>query len=158
MARLLEAFVHYLIDGGVVGGGAFVNQSAGQFQLEPLYRDPNVDFRALPRLHHGERINDLMGDGELFKIIFTRRSSELKSTRRARIRSLVRLSRLTDAHPIDVLRDPKTAPHAELVAILTELGAEGASGLRSVRYERVPCFALESLLVAQRGRTCRCLR
>jgi hypothetical protein len=29
-------------------------------------------------------LNQLLGDGELFKIFFTRRSSELKSTRRAR--------------------------------------------------------------------------
>ena len=42
-------------------------------------------------------INNLLGDGELFKILFTRRSSEPKSTRRARIRLLVRLARLLDA-------------------------------------------------------------
>jgi hypothetical protein len=70
-------------------------------------------------------VNDLVGDGELFKIFFTRRSSELKSTRRARIRLLVRLSRLTDAHPLDVLSDPKTPPHAELVAILRTLARAG---------------------------------
>jgi hypothetical protein len=58
----------------------------------------------------------------LFKIFFTRRSSELKSTRRARIRLLVQLSRLTDAHPIDLLSDPKTPQHAQLVAILQNLG------------------------------------
>ena len=46
---------------------------------------------------------------------------ELKSTRRARIRLLTRLSRLTDAHSIDELRDTKAAPHAELVAILQTL-------------------------------------
>jgi hypothetical protein len=66
-------------------------------------------------------LNELLGDGELFKIFFTRRSSELKSTRRARIRLLVRLSRLIDAHPVEVLSDPGTRPHAALVAILRRM-------------------------------------
>ena len=72
-------------------------------------------------------INDLVGDGELFKIFFTRRSSELKATRRARIRSLVRLSRLTEANGIDVLRDPGTRAHAELVGILRTLTQKRAA-------------------------------
>ena len=70
-------------------------------------------------------INQLLGDGELFKIFFTRRSSELKSTRRARIRQLIQLARLTEAHPISVLRDPSSSPHAELVRILLSLSQKG---------------------------------
>ena len=58
---------------------------------------------------------------ELYKIVFTRRSSELKSTRRARIRQLVRLSRLTEAHSIETLGDPASRPHAELIGILRSL-------------------------------------
>ena len=50
-------------------------------------------------------VNNLIGDGELFRIFFTRRSSATKSARRARIRLLARLSRLTDtAHSVTVLR------------------------------------------------------
>jgi len=121
VARLLEAFVHYLIDGGVVGGGAFLNHVLGSFSWNHFIATQMWIFVLFLVYITASEINDLMGDGELFKIIFTRRSSELKSTRRARIRSLVQLSRLTDAHPIDVLRDPKTASHAELVAILRSL-------------------------------------
>jgi hypothetical protein len=66
-------------------------------------------------------LNNLLGDGELFHIFFTRRSSALKSTRRARIRLLTRLSRLTDAHPVSELEDPQSAPHRELVDILRGL-------------------------------------
>src|SRR5439155_8758955 len=31
VARLLERFVHYLVDGGTIGGGAFVNHELGTF-------------------------------------------------------------------------------------------------------------------------------
>jgi hypothetical protein len=66
-------------------------------------------------------LNALFGDGELFKIFFTRRSSELKLTRRQRIRALVKLNYLTDAHTLDELRDRNTAAHAELFDLITKL-------------------------------------
>src|SRR6201998_846683 len=53
----------------------------------------------------GAELNSLFGNGELIKILFTRRSSELKLSRRQRIRTLVRLSRLTETHTLDELRD-----------------------------------------------------
>jgi len=74
-------------------------------------------------------LNQLFGDGELFKIFFIRRSSALKSSRRARIRLLIRLGRLTETQSIETLTDRASAPHAELVRILTELAhAEAAPG------------------------------
>ena len=66
-------------------------------------------------------VGHLRGDGELPEILFTLRSSALKSTRRARIRLLVRLSRLIDEQPIEMLRDLSSAPHGELGAILQSL-------------------------------------
>ena len=66
-------------------------------------------------------LNTLFGEGELAKIFLTRRSSELKLTRRQRVRTLVKLSRLTEAHTVDELRDRNTAAHAELIALLRGL-------------------------------------
>jgi len=66
-------------------------------------------------------LNTLFGDGELYRILFTWRSSDLKLTRRQRIRTLTKLSRLTEAHTTDELRDPATPAHAELVALLRGL-------------------------------------
>jgi hypothetical protein len=66
-------------------------------------------------------LNALFGDGELAKILFTRRSSELKLNRRQRIRSLVKLSRLTEAHTLDELRDRNTAAHAEMIDLIAGL-------------------------------------
>jgi hypothetical protein len=121
VARLLEVVVHYLIEGGVVGHGGFVNELLGNFSWNHFIATQLWIFVLFLVYVTASELNDLVGDGELFKILFTRRSSELKSTRRARIRQLVRLSRLADAHSIEVLRDPRTAPHADLVAILRGL-------------------------------------
>jgi hypothetical protein len=121
LVRLLEAFVHYLIQGGNVGRGGFLDELLGSFSWDQFIATQLWIFVLFLVYVTASEINNLLGDGELFKILFTRRSSELKSTRRARIRLLTRLSRLADAHSIEVLRDPKTAAHAELVAILRSL-------------------------------------
>jgi hypothetical protein len=121
VVRLLEAFVHYLIQGGSVGRGGFLEEVLGTFSWDHFIATQLWIFVLFLVYITASEINDLLGDGELFKILFTRRSSELKSTRRARIRLLTRLSRLADAHSIEVLWDPKTAAHAELAEILRGL-------------------------------------
>jgi hypothetical protein len=128
VARLLEAFVHYLIEGGVVGGGGFLHDLLGTFRWDHFIAIQLWIFVLFLVYVTASEFNDLVGDGELFKIFFTRHSSKLKSTRRARIRLLVRLSRLIEAHSIDVLRDPKSAPHAELVTILQDLARADRPG------------------------------
>ena len=50
----------------------------------------------------GSELNALFGDGELAKIFLTRRYSELKLTRRQRIRELVGLSRLAALRPGEI--------------------------------------------------------
>jgi hypothetical protein len=72
-------------------------------------------------------LNALFGNGELAKIFFTRRSSELKLTRRQRIRTLVKLGRLTDVHTVDELRDRNTVVHAELIGLLGGLAMRQTS-------------------------------
>ena len=121
LARLIEAFVHYLVEGGVVGGGAFIEHTLGNFSWAQFIATQLWIFVLFLIYVTATELNDLLGDGELFKIVFTRRSSELKSTRRARIRLLTRLARLTDANSVEVLEDPASAPHTELVAILRNL-------------------------------------
>ncbi len=127
VARLLEAFVHYLANGGHVGGGAFFEHVMGQFTWSQFIATQLWLLVLFLIYVTASELNVLLGDGELYKIFFTRRSSELKATRRARIRALVRLSHLTDAHSIDVLRNTGTAAHAELVAILQTLTEKRAA-------------------------------
>jgi hypothetical protein len=65
--------------------------------------------------------NRLFGEGELGRILFTHRPSELQLNRRQRIRELVRLSRLADLHSVDEFRDPANPAHRELIAIVRRL-------------------------------------
>jgi hypothetical protein len=66
-------------------------------------------------------LNHLFGHGELRRIFFTYRPSELQLNRRQRIRELVRLSRLADAHTLAEFRDPASAAHNQLVDIVRQL-------------------------------------
>ena len=63
----------------------------------------------------------LFGPGEIPRVFFTSRPSELQLNRRQRMRELLRLSRLADAHSADEFRNPTSAPHQELIEILQRL-------------------------------------
>jgi len=129
VARLLEALVHYLVQGGVLGGGRFMEELIGKFSWAHFTAVQLWIFVLFLIYVAASELNQLFGDGELFKIFFIRRASVLKSSRRARIRLLTRLGRLTEAQSIETLTDRGSAPHAELVRILRQLaGAEAASG------------------------------
>jgi len=121
LVRLIEELVDYLVHKGVLGGGAFVEHVFDSFSW-PRFTATQLWIFVLFLLYvTASELNDLLGDGELYKIFFTRPSTDLQSTRRRRIRLLIRLSRLTDVHPIEVLSDRQSSPHAELVAILRDL-------------------------------------
>ena len=124
LARLIEALAHYLVRGGVLGRGEFIEHLTGTFSWAHFTAVQLWIFVLFLIYVTASELNQLFGDGELFRIFLTRRSSALKSTRRARIRLLTRLGRLTEAHPIEVLADPRSAPHADLVGILRDLARE----------------------------------
>ncbi len=128
VARLLEEFISYVLAGGVVGHGGFIEEQIGNFSWHRFVATQMWIFVLFLVYVTGSELNELFGDGELFKILFKRRSSKLQSTRRARIRLLVRLSRLTEAHPMESLSDRGSGPHAELVSILRGLTQEERSG------------------------------
>jgi hypothetical protein len=65
--------------------------------------------------------SQLFGPGEIVRLLFTRRPSDLQLNRRQRMRELLRLSRLADAHSANEFRDPRSAPHKELVDIVSRL-------------------------------------
>ncbi len=124
LARLIELLVRYLGQGGALGHGRFFTHVLGRFSW-PHFIATELWVTVLFLLYvTASELNGLFGDGELAKVFFTRRSSALKSTRRARIRLLTRLARLTDRYPIAVLSDPRSPPHAELLAILRDLSSE----------------------------------
>jgi hypothetical protein len=66
-------------------------------------------------------LSQLFGPGELQRLFFTYRPSELQLNRRQRFRELLRLSRLADAHSVDEFRDPTNPAHQQLIDILQGL-------------------------------------
>jgi hypothetical protein len=68
--------------------------------------------------------NRLFGHGELGRILFSYRPSELQLNRRQQIHELVRLGRLADAHSLDELRDPRSNAHTQLVEIVRRLAGK----------------------------------
>ena len=63
----------------------------------------------------------LFGPAEMRRLLFASRPSELQLNKRQRARELLRLSRLTDEHAVDQFRDPGSAAHQKLVAIVERL-------------------------------------
>src|SRR5215472_14966316 len=69
-------------------------------------------------------LNHLFGEGELGRILFTHRPSELQLNRRQRIRELVHLSKLADAHSVAEFRNPASAAHNQLIDIVRRLARD----------------------------------
>lgn len=121
VARLLEAFVHYLIEGGAIGGGEFIRHQLGTFSW-PRFIAVQLWIAVLFLVYvTANELNELFGHGELYKILFKRRSSSVRATRRTRFRLLTRLVKLTDEHSPERLADRTGKPHAELVSLLRGL-------------------------------------
>jgi hypothetical protein len=121
VARLLEAFLHYLIEGNAIGGGEFIRHEIGMFSW-PRFIAIQLWIAVLFLVYvTANELNELFGDGELRRLLFKHRSSAAKATRRARIRMLVRLTRLTEAHTVEELADRGNPAHVELVGLLRGL-------------------------------------
>jgi hypothetical protein len=120
VARLIEAWVHYAVDTGRVAG--FAAFTAQQFSWHRfLFIQLWILVLFLIDTTASE-LNAAFGHGELRRILFTHRSSALKLNRRQRVRALVRVSRLAEAHPAAELWQPGSQAHRELVALVSALG------------------------------------
>jgi hypothetical protein len=116
LVRILERIVEYLLSGGTMAGiSEYVSENFSWHRFAAVQIWIFVLFLIYTT---ASELNTLFGDGELYKIFFTRRSSELKLTRRQRIRTLFKLSRLTEAHTVDELRDRNSAAHTELLGLI----------------------------------------
>ena len=119
VVRFLEKVFDYAVHGGTLAGVPdYVTTHFTWHRFFAIQIWILVLFLIYTFLHE---LNALFGDGELYRILFTWRSSDLKLTRRQRIRILTKLSRLTATHAPDELRDSTTAAHAEMIALLRAL-------------------------------------
>src|SRR5271166_6603374 len=121
LARFLEKLIEYLLDGGRIGG--IPEYVATHFTWHRFAAIQIWIFVLFLIFVAADELNTLFGHGELYKIFFTRRSSQLKLTRRQRVRKLVELDRLTEAHGAAQLADANTAAHAEMVGLIKALAA-----------------------------------
>ena len=121
IVRLAEEFVHFVAAGGAIAD--FSDHLVNHFSLARFLSIQiwlMVLFLAYVTIHE---LNELFGDGELYRLFFRWRSSEAKLTRRQRIRLLTRLNRLTEANPIEAFSERTSPAHTELVAVLHQLAS-----------------------------------
>src|ERR1700693_6401935 len=119
LVRFLEQLIEYLLRGGKLR--AIPEYVAAPFTWHRFAAIQIWVFVLFLIYTTGAELNALFGDGELAKILCTRRSSDLKLNRRQRIRALVKLSRLTETHTLDELRDGNSAAHAEMIGLISGL-------------------------------------
>jgi hypothetical protein len=126
LVRFTEHLIDYAIEGGTLAG--MPGYIAEHFFWQRFAAIQIWIFVLFLLYTTFTELNELFGEGELYKILFKRRSSELKLTRRQRIRALVRLNDLVTAHGVAELRDPATAAHAEMVGLIQRLALKSEAG------------------------------
>ena len=122
IARLLEALVEFCVQGHPLR--EFLPHLASTFSWH-RFTAIQIWILVLFLLYvTASELNQLFGDGELGRIFLTHRPSELQLNRRQRVRELVRLSRLADAHSLDEFSNPNSAAHRQLIDIVRRLARE----------------------------------
>src|SRR5271169_6953796 len=117
--RLLERFVHFALEGNPPGD--FPSYLVTTFSWHRFIA-VSLWILVLFLIYVTAReFSHLFGPGELRRLFFTSRPSELQLNRRQRFREMLRLSRLMDAHSIGEFRDPTSLAHQELIDILQPL-------------------------------------
>jgi hypothetical protein len=123
IVRLLEHWIRYRFSGDYVFGG-FMPHVVANFSWDRFIAIQLWIFVLFLIYVTASEFNRLFGHGELRRILFTYRPSQLQLNRRQRIYELVRLGELADAHSMDEFRDPASAAHNELVDILARLAVK----------------------------------
>ena len=119
LARLLERFVHFALDGNPPGD--FPSYLVTTFSWH-RFSAISLWILALFLIYvTATEFSHLFGPGELRRLFFTSRPSELQLNRRQRMRELLRLSRLADAHSAGEFRNAASDAHHELVEIIERL-------------------------------------
>jgi hypothetical protein len=118
-ARLLERFVHFAFEGNPPGD--FIAYLVTTFSWH-RFTAISLWILVLFLIYvTATEFSSLFGPGELRRLFLTTRPSELQLNRRQRIRQLLRLSRLMDAHALAEFRDPASLAHRELIDLLEPL-------------------------------------
>jgi hypothetical protein len=144
VARLLERVIGYLFAHGSLAG--FSTYFVRQFSWNRFAAVQIWIFVLFLVYVTASELNTLFGDGELGRVLFRHQSSELKVTRRQRIRALVRLSRLTETHTPDELGDRRSPAHAELIALIRGLAKTAAATRPDLLTGRTPAASADAAI------------
>jgi hypothetical protein len=122
-ARLLERFVHFSLVERKSPGGFFpyLITTFSWHRFSAIFLWILVLFLIYVT---ATEVGRLFGPGEMRRLLFTSRPSELQLNRRQRARELLRLSRLADAHSADEFRNPASGAHRDLVEIVERLALQ----------------------------------
>jgi hypothetical protein len=120
--RLLERFVHFALEGNPPGD--FPSYLATTFSWHRFVAISLWIFVLFLIYVTASEFSQLFGPGEIRRLFFTSRPSELQLNRRQRIRELLRLSQLADAHSAGEFRNPTSDAHHELVEIMQRLARQ----------------------------------
>jgi hypothetical protein len=123
-ARLLERFVHFSIEGN--SPADFIPYLRTTFSWHRFSAISLWVFVLFLIYVTASEISHLFGPGELRRLFFSSRPSDLQLNRRQRIRELLRLSRLADAHSINEFRNPTSLAHRQMVEILQRLARQSS--------------------------------
>jgi hypothetical protein len=118
-ARLLERLVRFVLEGNAPGD--FPAHLVTTFSWHRFSAISLWIFVLFLIYVTASEFSQLFGRGELRRLMFTARPSELQLTRRQRIRELLRLSRLADHHAAAEFRDPDSLAAREASAIIQRL-------------------------------------
>jgi uncharacterized membrane protein len=120
IARLIEHWIKYVFSAHYQLG-AFIPHEMAAFSWSRFIAIQLWIFVLFLVYMTAHEFNRLFGHGELARLLFTYRPSQLQLNRRQRIRELVRLGKLADAHSAAEFHDPTSAAHNELVEIVRRL-------------------------------------
>lgn len=123
VVRFLEKTIEFLLHGGTVGG--LPDYVATHFTWDRFFAIQIWILVLFLIYTFINELSSLFGNGELTRILFTSRSTELKQTRRQRIRVLAKLGRLADTHTSAQLANPETAAHAQMIGLIRSLAKSG---------------------------------
>src|SRR6516165_4128119 len=121
-ARLFEQFVEFVLEGGAPSD--FMLHLQTTFSWHRFFAISVWVFVLFLIYVTASEFSHPFGSGELRRLFFTSRPSELQLNRRQRIRELLRLSRLADAYSVDEFRDPTSTAHRQLFEIVRQVAQQ----------------------------------
>jgi len=119
--RILERIVHFARDAdgfGAAFADALASFSWRRFAAVQIW----LVITFLVYVTFSE-LNDLLGDGQLGRLLFRYRRRELQLSRRQHVRTLVELNRMAQNAPPEQLLDPTSPTAVRALALLRSLAA-----------------------------------